>query len=118
MDVVHAGGKSDHLALINGHRQMMTGGAQEFACKTRSDRVVKDVWCDVGKDRLVAAIENSGLQRHDVVSLCPANAPAFSCERAIELQQARSGPAASSISRSSAATLRYDSRVLRRFVVT
>jgi hypothetical protein len=64
MDIVHTGRESDDLPLLNRHRQMVAMVAEEFAYQPRIERVVKDAWCDVGKDRLIMGIEDSGLQRH------------------------------------------------------
>jgi hypothetical protein len=62
MDVVHAGGKSDHLPLIDRYRQVMAGVTEEFARQSWIDRIVEDARRDAGQERLTARIENSRLQ--------------------------------------------------------
>ena len=49
MDVVHTGGKSDHLPLIDRHGQMMAGIAEELGQMARIDGTIEHIRRDVGE---------------------------------------------------------------------
>ena len=66
MHVVHTGGKSDHLSLIDRHGQMMAGIAEELGEKARIDGMIEHIRRDVGKRRLIAGIENLEFEGHEV----------------------------------------------------
>ena len=58
MDVVDAGGKSDHLSLIDRHGQMVVRVAEKLGHQARIDVMIEDAWCDVAKHRPIAGIES------------------------------------------------------------
>jgi len=51
---MHAGRESDHNAIVDRDRDMVTGVCEELSRQSRIDRTIEDAVCDPCEDRLVA----------------------------------------------------------------
>jgi len=54
MEVVNAGGESDHQAIVDRHRNVMPRVGEKCCRRLRIDSMVEDIGGDLGEDVLIA----------------------------------------------------------------